>query len=381
MTNTHSVCHSILVLKDGQVVESGNFRDLIAYGGIFAAMWEDQVSAEEAAEIVNKSYTPPRQRVTGYVVNEPESQILQEAAEQAQPPEPQLVVANDPPAEVEDPFADPFPAIPDRASTIIDQVTTDSPLPSSVPLPEGTVVDVPAVERPVEELALDNGSVTAKPDPSEVVPDSTEETQIPPAVAFPSSTPEGEADVTEIIDVSSTVPILSPKPQVSPGPVTFPSGDPEVTQSAPATPAPVAFPGGAITAAHQHQSVTFSSGIATPPRSGTPDPDSKIPKRIRKTSQNIQKFARSLSFVSKRQSTVGSSVTKVEGLNSAPGTAGPGTPRSSREDSLVTRGIGSNGEGSIGGDSGSSLGPDRDDKDKDKESKKSRKLKSRKSTK
>ncbi|KAF7782451.1 hypothetical protein Agabi119p4_1827 [Agaricus bisporus var. burnettii] len=37
----------ILVLKEGQVVEQGTFKELLAYDGLFASMWADQVSATE----------------------------------------------------------------------------------------------------------------------------------------------------------------------------------------------------------------------------------------------------------------------------------------------------------------------------------------------
>lgn len=36
---------SILVLKDGQIVEQGNHQELLARGGVFATMWADQISA------------------------------------------------------------------------------------------------------------------------------------------------------------------------------------------------------------------------------------------------------------------------------------------------------------------------------------------------
>jgi len=48
---------SILVLKDGQIVEQGSHRDLVAQDGIFASMWADQISASEdpAVSIAKKS--------------------------------------------------------------------------------------------------------------------------------------------------------------------------------------------------------------------------------------------------------------------------------------------------------------------------------------
>ena len=37
----------ILVLKDGQVVEQGTHRELLRKNGLFAQMWEDQVSVTD----------------------------------------------------------------------------------------------------------------------------------------------------------------------------------------------------------------------------------------------------------------------------------------------------------------------------------------------
>jgi len=50
-----------LVLKDGQIIEQGNFKELLASDGVFASMWADQVSATEdpaisfAADITDKN--------------------------------------------------------------------------------------------------------------------------------------------------------------------------------------------------------------------------------------------------------------------------------------------------------------------------------------
>jgi hypothetical protein len=39
--------NSILVLKDGQIVEQGSHKDLLGLDGIFASMWADQISASD----------------------------------------------------------------------------------------------------------------------------------------------------------------------------------------------------------------------------------------------------------------------------------------------------------------------------------------------
>jgi hypothetical protein len=60
--------HRILVLKDGQIVEQGSHRDLIARDGVFASMWADQISSSDdpAISIGNSS---TKKEVSGYSVN------------------------------------------------------------------------------------------------------------------------------------------------------------------------------------------------------------------------------------------------------------------------------------------------------------------------
>jgi hypothetical protein len=60
--------YRILVLKDGQIVEQGSHRELIAKDGVFASMWADQISSSDdpAISIGNSS---TKKEVSGYSVN------------------------------------------------------------------------------------------------------------------------------------------------------------------------------------------------------------------------------------------------------------------------------------------------------------------------
>lgn len=63
----------ILVLKEGQIVEQGNFKELLTLDGLFASMWADQVSATEdpaislVASSVKKATSPENEGNTGPV--------------------------------------------------------------------------------------------------------------------------------------------------------------------------------------------------------------------------------------------------------------------------------------------------------------------------
>jgi ATP-binding cassette subfamily B protein len=56
----------IIVLQDGEIAEQGTHGELIARGGLYAAMWDRQREADEAAERLRrtreeaKAYLPPQ---------------------------------------------------------------------------------------------------------------------------------------------------------------------------------------------------------------------------------------------------------------------------------------------------------------------------------
>jgi ATP-binding cassette subfamily B protein len=46
---------SIIVLQDGRIAEQGRHGELIARGGLYAAMWDRQREADEAAERLRRT--------------------------------------------------------------------------------------------------------------------------------------------------------------------------------------------------------------------------------------------------------------------------------------------------------------------------------------
>lgn len=71
----------ILVLKDGQIIEKGNFKELLAIDGIFASMWADQVSSTDDPTLLT-SGTSVKKEISGYIV---ESEELKEEKPQEKP--------------------------------------------------------------------------------------------------------------------------------------------------------------------------------------------------------------------------------------------------------------------------------------------------------
>lgn len=301
---------SILVLKEGQIVESGSFRELLVQNGIFATMWADQVSADD--ELVDRA-SYQKDAVSGYTIDregkleeiEPQpSEVLPSVSDVASP-------------EPQNPFADPI-----VIDFVEERLITESPQPHQIDLSDEPPIDRKETE-PVETEAEQLEDEATRPFEA-AAPSISDNTA--PIANFPLSEPPAD-------------PVVAPSPVPSPAPIEFPSSQPEMATS----------PG-----------VTFGAGVNTPPRSGTPDLEGRS-KRIRKTSQNIQKLARTLSFAARRQSSgTGSSITKVE----------TGSPRTSREDSSASRM-----EGSAGGDSPEASvtgGEDKEPKSKGKKSKKGR---------
>lgn len=178
---------SILVLKDGQIVEQGSHSELLAQGGIFAAMWADQITASEDGIPVAET------AAAGYSVEDAA------AVEETAP------VTDEPTQDVE----------PAEASY--------AEVAAKAPEADGAIA--PAEDAPVNESAEPEASVAFPSSPTaEELPAPDEE------VASPVAFPGGE-------EAASPDPLVSP-PLQNPG-VTFVSSDPP---SGRATPDPATEP-------------------------------------------------------------------------------------------------------------------------------------------
>lgn len=64
----------ILVLKDGQIIEKGNLKELLAIDGTFASMWADQVSStDDPALLISDNSV--KKELSGYIVESEEIKV------------------------------------------------------------------------------------------------------------------------------------------------------------------------------------------------------------------------------------------------------------------------------------------------------------------
>ncbi|PPQ99711.1 hypothetical protein CVT24_009694 [Panaeolus cyanescens] len=247
----------ILVLKDGHIVEQGNFKELMAFGGIFADMWTNQISS--TSEPVDKaSETSSKQEeVQGYVVEATQAEASSSSSSHHEVQE--KSVLDNASLQAENVAEGPTDVVEQREELAAERAPSEALVPS--------VTEV----APVEAEAATN--------PEPVSPTN--------AIAFPSSTD----DVEEAEKPSEP---LVAFPASSTAPISFPVTDEPETMESTAVEAPKSPPAPGL-------AVTFGENVNTSPRTGTPDPESE-PKRKRISSQNFQRLARRISITTRRQS-------------------------------------------------------------------------------
>jgi len=241
----------ILVLKDGQITEKGNFKELLAIDGTFASMWADQVSSTDDPAL-SISGNSVKKEISGYIV-ESEEPKQEEPRDTAEPL---------------DPITFPVALVAE---------------PADVPDEEQVKVEVPSAVAANEEGSL------------------------------PQSEPIDNVDVTPVIPAipitlqpSVTNPIQFPTTPETPQPEIRRSDSPILRSDSPIrrSDSPSGFA----------PAVTFGVNVNSPPsRTGTPDPESE-PKRKRISSQNFQRLARRVSLATRRQSSVSSILPNIPGL-------------------------------------------------------------------
>jgi ATP-binding cassette subfamily B (MDR/TAP) protein 6 len=233
----------ILVLKDGQIIEQGNHKQLLKLNGVFAGMWADQISAAGGLPVDGGL----GEAVGGYQID------------------------------------DAIPLTEEPVTADIDAAPTQDTAEPQTEAPEAPVKDI----APAQDTALERTRPQDTLSPNRSAAAAVAGTQVDDAPATYLSPALGGpvGDTTP----SKANPVAFPTSDSVP--VAFPSStsDETASQKAPST--------------TQTPGITFAQEVSTPERTGTPDPDSET-KRKRISSQNFQRLARRISVTTRRAGSV-----------------------------------------------------------------------------
>ncbi|KDQ21393.1 hypothetical protein BOTBODRAFT_25832 [Botryobasidium botryosum FD-172 SS1] len=308
--STIAAADLILVLKDGQIVEQGSHRELLAQGGMFASMWAEQITADEDGETAmldDRSASSSKGAMNGYIVDMPttvaplETEMHEKGLPTAPEPEfeilPRTVALGESPPPVAGDLVEPIPPKEEESS----------PTPAPAPQVEPSVNEEPVASEPTPAPTPAPAPAPALSAPS--VPPSKEVAPTETPAAAPAETPKpaeaAPATPTKASAQSKTSPA---RPTVQ---LAFPSSPPVAfPSSSTATSPAVAFPSdNASVHSSTHRrgqstetapgQVTFDE--STSARAETPDPTSET-KRKRISSQNFQRLARRISISRKGSS-------------------------------------------------------------------------------
>jgi len=247
------------VFKEGQIVEQGSFRELIARDGAFASMWADQASSGDDPALSLNGLNPKKETV-GYQASASAS-LHDEAPAHFERAE--SILGTSEPGSKDEEERDGESASHEKTSQV-------------VPFPG----------------AQDSDEADAKPLPTEVVPPRLEASLL-------TDEPEELEPQHKLLSPVVESPVTSTGGVQFPGPISFPASDDTESEHRPIEPVKPTSPG-----------VTF---VGSPPlRTDTPDPDAE-PKRKRISSQNFQRLARRISLTTRRSGS-SSSMIPIPGL-------------------------------------------------------------------
>ena len=311
---------SILVLKDGQIVEQGNFKKLLAINGIFASMWADQVTSTEDP-VHSTSGTGVKKEVSGYIVDPEEIQqeeTMQEEITQGETTQGETTQGETTQGE---PTQGEARQEETRQEGIRQEEMRQEETRQEETMRDEIMQDETNLETPQDIAEI----LTPVAFPVSLVAESTdvpiEEEQVkvdvPFAVATLGEDPLAQSEPVGNVDTPSTAPIIPVSVDLQPSVTTveFPTTStpqPEMRRSD----SPVNFT----------PAVTF--GVSSPPsRTGTPGPEDEG-KRKRISSQNFQRLARRISLSTRRQGSISSIIPNIP----IPGLKRSESPRASTDD-------------------------------------------------
>jgi len=309
----------ILVLKNGEIIEQGNHKELLTLDGVFASMWADQVSSADTmsrkSSFRKEEQETPRSKEPvlkgkASVVSVGGGSSTSGHAEDSGPGD--KTYAEVAAAAV----ADSAPVAATEHNLI--EFPAEEELPAQIAKVEDAFpqVEFPQVE---ESQSSPNAQGVTFPTTGVVFPSNDSSVNETPEVqSRASETSEHEAVQTrdfasdvpdvpkaETVTEAQARPAAAPSPEVaSPSPIAFPVSDSASalgdTQEVVASPVTSSSP----PVPQALNTIKFEE-TSHPSRTGTPDSDLE-PKRKRTASQNFQRLARRISLSGRRQDSVSS---------------------------------------------------------------------------
>ena len=313
---------SILVLKDGQIAEQGNFKMLLAIDGIFASMWADQVSStENPVRLI--SGTGIKNEVSGYIVDPEETRQDETEQDETEQDESKQDESKQDESRQDESKQD---------ESRQDETGQDEEKPQQEK-PQEIADTLTTIAFPVA-LVAESGDVPVEEEQVKV--------DVSLAVADVGEGPLPQSEPVGNVDTPNTAPIIPVPVNMQPSVTTVefptPSETPQLEMRR--SDSPVNFT----------PAVTF--GVSSPPsRTGTPGPEDEG-KRKRISSQNFQRLARRISLSTRRQGSMSSIIPSIPGLKRSE------SPRGSTDDNDTRA------EGSTNSSASSAKGKSKSKKDK-----------------
>ncbi|KEP47157.1 vacuolar ABC heavy metal transporter (HMT1) [Rhizoctonia solani 123E] len=259
--STVSNADLILVLHQGEIVESGSHRELVDRDGRFAAMWADQISSADETRTLPDTTKHDNESVPGYAVDAPDVDAPSHSHEEAHI----------------------LPVQPVDTPDNLSAIHTDAG-----PVALGLGPQIVPVEQLVAAPVTSDHPEPIKPEHQEASERSLHEVR--PDVSF-AAVAAGEVSAPKVDDAPT--PDEAPKPvEPSPAPTAFPT-----TERSVPPPAPIAFPKGDDEASlagstrpqlRENQSGSGTAGISFAP--GTESERSDL-ERMKHAAQRFRKIS------------------------------------------------------------------------------------------
>lgn len=178
-----------MVLKDGQIIEQGSHKELLAQDGVFATMWADQISANGDPAVSIGDRSVKKESIAGYLEDEDEPTPVPESDAPAK----NDTVEEQETSESHADIPEATPAAPESSEAAVEAPPVPSKESADVASDEPAKPSAPLAFPTSDDAASQTASQAASPErfPSEAAGGVTFQDSSPPSR---NSTPDPEAE-------------------------------------------------------------------------------------------------------------------------------------------------------------------------------------------